>query len=536
MIKTNIKKQSFIKGALILTAAGILIRILGAVYRIPLGRMLGDEGLGIYAVPNQFYLLLFTISSAGIPVAVARLVSEKIASGQYRDAYTTFRLARATMLTIGLVFSFLLFFGAQWLVDTGIVANPNSFYGLRAVAPIVFFAALTASYRGLFQGIQNMTAVAVSQVADQVMLVIGTITFSYLLLPQGLAIAAAGANLGALPGAMAASMIMLYYYWRERREFKEWRQHKSNLGNESNWQIFKNIFSTALPISFASVAMAITGIIDNKLIIDRLQLVGYTQQQATAFYGQFNQMAYSFINIAIAFALSLGTSLVPSVAEAYAAKDYEKIKQQTAQGLRLAIIFALPASAGLFVLASNLTLFIFDNKQAGVPLAYVAFSIVFWSIHLVTSGVLQGMGKVIIPVRNLLAGIVFRIAFTYFLTPGPLGIRAAALATVGMFTISSILNILTITKLVGFKFRLYKTIIRAGIATVIMALGVLEIYNLLYIFTGSNNLATCAGIFFGAMIYGLAVIAGGILTPDELKRIPKIGTAAAKMAKIIKKT
>jgi stage V sporulation protein B len=531
----SVNKQSYLKGALILTAAGILIRFLGAAYRIPLGRMLGDEGLGIYAVPNQFYYLLFTISTAGIPVAVARLVSEKTASGQYRDAYTTFKLARAAMLSIGLSFSFLLFFGAEWLVETGIVANPDSFYGLRAVAPIVFFAATTSAYRGLFQGMQNMTVVAVSQIADQVLLAIGTVTLSYLLLPKGLAIAAAGANLGALPGAVLAAMIMLYYHWRERHNFKEWQNTVTTKAKNSNWDIFKEIFATALPISFASVALSITGIIDNKLIIDRLQLIGYTQQQATAFYGQFNQMAMSFINITIAFALSMGTSLVPSIAEAYAIKDYEKIRQQAAQGVRLATIFALPAAAGLFVLAPHLTLFIFNNEPAGVPLAYVAFSIVFWSIHLVTTGVLQGIGKISIPVRNLLVGIIFKIGFTYYLTPSPLGIRAAAISQVIMFVISSTLNIATIAKYVGFNFKFKATIVKPGLATLLMAACVWESYHLVITYTQSNGMATITGIIIGAAIYALTVILGGILTAEELGRIPKLGHLAAKTARIFNK-
>ena len=535
-MRANVNKQSFLKGALILTAAGILIRLLGAAYRVPLGRMLGDEGLGIYAIPNQFYLLLATISSAGIPVAVARLVSEKIASGQYKDAYTTFKLARATMLSIGMTFSLLLFFGAGWLVDTGIVANPDSYNGLRAVAPIVFFAAMTSAYRGLFQGMQNMTVVAVSQVADQIMLVIGTVTLSYLLLPKGLAIAAAGANLGALPGAVVATIIMLYYHWRERHNFKEWQKAVNTQDNNSKWDIFKEIFATALPISFASVALAITYIIDNKLIIDRLQLIGYTQQQATAFYGQFNQMAMSFINITIAFALSMGTSLVPSIAEAYAAKDFEKIRYQTAQGVRFATIFALPAAAGLFVLAPHLTLFVFNNKPAGIPLAYVAFSIVFWSVHLVTSGVLQGMGKAAIPVRNLLVGIAFKIGFTYYFTPSQLGIRAAAIATVVMFAISATLNIFTIAKNVGFSFQFNSTIVRPGLATLIMAAGVWQTYTFLFTHTGSNSLATIASIITGAIIYGLTVIVGGILTAEELQRLPKIGSWAAKTAKVFNKS
>jgi len=523
-----LNKQTIIQGAIILTVASIIIRVLGAAYKIPLGRMLGDEGLGIYAVPNQFYLLFFTISSAGIPVGVARLISEKISLGFYKDAYRTFKISLVAMVSVGIAFSLLLFFGASWLVEVGLVANPQSYYGLLAIAPVIFFAAVTASYRGLFQGLQNMSPVASSQVADQVMLVVGTLLFSYLLLPQGLAMAAAGANFGAVPGAVAATLIMIYFYYRHKSSLLELVSRDKGEYREKSLSLLKKILVVSIPISFASVAVAITGVIDNKLIIDRLQMVGYSQQQATALYGQFNQMAMSFINISIAFAFSVGTSLVSPVAEAYGSGNTVRISQQTSTALRLSLLTTIPAAAGLYFLAPQLTLFIYANENAGVPLAALAPAIIFWGVHLVLSGVLQGLGRADIPVYNLLVGIAFKIGITYFLTPTSLGIRAAALGNLAMFVISSILNFISLNRMAGIKIDLPpSSVLRPAAASLLMGLAVREAYNLGKALSDSNSLATLGAMLVGMAAFPVLALLTGSIRPDDLKSLPRIGSRAA---------
>ncbi|GBF34617.1 stage V sporulation protein B [Desulfocucumis palustris] len=527
MQSKSLAKQTLVQGAVILTLAAIVVRVLGAVYRIPLGRMLGAEGLGIYGIPNQFYLLFFTISSAGIPVGVARLVSSKIAAGMYRDAYRTFQLALYTMLGAGLFFSLALFFGAEWLIKVGIVKNPDSFWGLRAVAPVVFFAAVTSAFRGLFQGMQNMSAVAASQIADQIMLVTSTLLFSYLLLPRGLSLAAAGANFGAVPGAMAATLIMIFFYFRHRQGLLHLVGEDRSARQERAWSLMKKVFTVSIPISFASVAMAITGIVDNILIIDRLQLAGYTVQEATARYGQLTQMAMSFINFSIAFSFSMGTSMVPSVAEAYAHKDYSTIKTRLSQGVRLSVLTSLPAAAGLLVLAPQLTTLVYADREAGIPLAVIAPAIVFWGTNLVLNGTLQGLGRADIPVKNLLVGLAVKIAITYFLTPTSLEIRAAAMGTVTMFIVASTLNILAIRRLVGFSFNIADGLLRPGLATAVMALGVRQIYGLAHSITGHNAPASLLAILAGMVIYaGVIVIIGGV-NAEDVRRLPKIGRRTA---------
>jgi len=531
MVNKLLNKQTVLQGALTLTVSWMIIRILGAVYRIPLGRLLGDEGLGIYAVPNQIYMLFFTLSSAGIPVAVASIVSEKMALGQYRDAMRTFRVARSAMLVMGAIFALLLFFGSGWLIESGLVQIPESYLGMLAIAPVIFFAAISAAYRGFFQGLQNMRAVAYSQLADQVMLVAATLLFSYMLLPRGLSIAAAGANFGAVPGAVGATLMLISLYRWQRRDMLELADQDLSGVREGTLSLLKRIFSVAVPVSFASVAMSITHLVDQWLIIDRLQFAGYSHQQAVALFGQYNQMAMAFINISIALAVSLGASLVPSVAEFYALHNLERIRSQLVQALRLAVIFALPAAAGLYLLAPQLTELLFAEAEAGVSLAAVSAVVIFWSVHLVTAGALQGMGKAIVPVRNLVFGIVFEIAMTYYLTP-VLGIRAAAYGTVVIFVVSSLLNVLALSRLAGLRFNLWETLFRAVPATLIMSAGVLAVFQVSVSAMGGNNLPTLLAVMAGAVLYPTALIFFGGVRADDVRRLPGGRRMAAFLEKI----
>ncbi|MFZ5652760.1 MAG: putative polysaccharide biosynthesis protein [Bacillota bacterium] len=529
MAEKALSKQTIVQGALILTVASVLIRVLGAVYRIPLGRMLGGEGLGIYTIPNQVYNIFFTISSAGIPVGVSRLVSEKISGGMYRDAYRTFQISLIAMVSVGIIFTLLLFFGASWLVDTGLVANPASYYGLLAIAPVIFFSAVTSSYRGLFQGLQNMSPVAVSQVVEQFILVIGTILFSYLLMPKGLALAAAGANFGAVPGAVAATLIMIYYYYRHRGAILDMVSRDTGEYREKSLSLLKKILVVSIPVSFASVAMATTTFIDNILILDRLQMIGYTQQEATAMYGQFAGMAMSFINISIAFAFSMGTSIVPSVAESYGAGNRTRINQQASTAIRLSLLTTLPSAAGLYFLAPQLTLFIFADQEAGIPLAALAPAVVFWGVHLVLSGVLQGVGRADIPIYNLLAGIAFKIAITYFLTPTPLGIRAAGLGNVALFAVSAALNYIAVKRMVGLSFNIPSSVLRPAIASLLVGLAAREVYRWCIMLTDSNSLSTLAAMAAGVALFPVLAAVTGSIRPDDLRSIPRVGNKAAQL-------
>ena len=199
------RKNSFIQGALILTVAGIIVKFIGAFSRIYLSRLLGGEGIGLYQMAYPIYLLCLSVSSAGLPVAISIMVAERNAVNDYNGGQKVFRISMAALVMTGLFFSVLLFFGSQWLVDTGIVRDPRAYWSLLALSPAVFCATLLATLRGYFQGLQLMTPTAVSQILEQVVRVVTMIAFAVILLPYGLEFGAAGATLGAAPAKGAGS-------------------------------------------------------------------------------------------------------------------------------------------------------------------------------------------------------------------------------------------------------------------------------------------------------------------------------------------
>ena len=206
-------KDKFLKGALILTVAGIIVKVIGSVNRILLSRLLGGEGIGLYQMAYPIYLLALSISSAGIPVAISIMVAEKAALQDYKGANRVFRISLSVMVVTGAAFSALLYFGAGWLIEHQYVRDSRAYYAIAALAPAIFFVTILASYRGYFQGMQRMLPTGASQIAEQLVRVVTMVAFAWYLLPRGLEYAAAGASFGAGPGAVAGLAVLIYFYW-----------------------------------------------------------------------------------------------------------------------------------------------------------------------------------------------------------------------------------------------------------------------------------------------------------------------------------
>ncbi|MHB8917203.1 MAG: MATE family efflux transporter, partial [Desulfocucumaceae bacterium] len=220
---------------------------------------------------------------------------------------------------------------------------------------------------------------------------------------------------------------------------------------------------------------------------------------------------------------------VPSVAESYGAGHRQHIKQQASTAIRLSLLTTLPAAAGLYALAPQLTQFIYGNTEAGIPLAALAPAVIFWGVHLVLSGVMQGLGRADIPVYNLLVGIAFKIAITYYLIPSPLGIRAAALGTMTMFVVSSVLNIISVKRIVGLDIDFSHSVLRPGLASIIMGLGVWEAYRLGLPLLGHQYFATMAAMLAGLVLFPVLAVLSGSIRPEDLKIIPGIGSRASNL-------
>jgi len=524
---TRLSKDTFIRGALILTVAGIVVKIIGSVNRILISRLLGGEGVGLYQMAYPIYLLALSISSAGIPVAISIIVAEKIARNDYRGANRVFRTSLGVMAVTGLLFTFLLYYGAGWLIEHNFVRDHRAYWAIAALAPAIFFVTVLSSYRGYFQGLQMMTPTAVSQIFEQLVRVITMIAFAYILLPRGLEFAAAGASFGAGPGAAVGLLVLLYFYWRHKPGFKHQMEIQPQIIQESAFSIIGRILKLALPVSLANIMLPVVSNIDLLIVPARLEAAGYTVEQSTELFGYLTGMAVPLVNLATILTASLAASLVPAISEAFTLGDKQRIYQRTATAMRISNLITIPCFVGMWLLATPISLMLYGTPNAGLPIAILAAGIVLLGIHQVTTGVLQGLGHTAIPVINLAISAVVKIIMNWVLTAIPaLGIMGAAWATVADFGVAALLNMFFVYRYVGFSLNVKDTF-KAVIASVVMGAVVLLSYDAIMSHTLHNSLATLGSIIAGGVVFCIVMLLVGGISVRDIEQIPRIGNKVA---------
>jgi len=525
---TKKHSNSFLKGTLILTVGGIVVKVIGFLNWIILSRVLGGEGIGLYQMAFPIYLLALSVSSAGIPVAISIITAEKLALDDFKGATRVFRISLTVLTITGLFFSLLLYFGAELLIKYQFIHDSRAYYALLALAPAVFFVTILSSFRGYLQGCQIMTPTAVSQIVEQLVRVITMLIFASLLLPKGLEYAAGGASLGAAPGALAGLMVLMYYYWRLNKDFKQKIKEQTQVQTkESSISIIKRIAKLALPVSMASIMLPIVANLDLFIVPARLEVAGYTVEQATELFGYLTGMAVPLLNLSTILTASLCISLVPAISESFSLKNTKRIYEQTASAVRIANLVTIPGCVALWLLAEPVSQLVYNAPQASHAISILSVGIFLLGIHQVTTGVLQGMGHTSIPVINMGIAVVFKVILNWTLTAVPtLGIKGAAWATVADIGIAAILNLYFVNRYVGFSMD-SKSLLKPSVAAAAMG-GVIYItYDVIVMQTTNNALATVVGIFFGGIVYGAVLLMVGGVSEADVKQIPFIGIRLA---------
>lgn len=533
-------KKSFIQGAAVLAVAGLMVKVLGAIFKIPLGNMIGADGMAYYNPAYYVYNFFLTLATAGIPVAISRMVSERVSFGQFREAHRVFKLSRALMMGIG-IFSFIVvFFGAEILAEASNM--PGAAMAMRAISPALIFVPFMASYRGYFQGMQEMTPTAVSQVVEQVFRVIVGLSLAYFFFHSTLKLGAAsrfdpkelgaaGATLGAAAGAVGGLLVMLIVYFRNKGKIKNRMAMERRSGprsaGESNQAILKRIIVIALPITIGACIMPIVNLIDVAVVVRRLTETGWDSGTAEEMYGQLSSFAGSLINFPQVLTQAVAMSLVPLVAAAYKQRNMNYLRENVQYGLRMAVILGLPCAFGLFALAEPILVLLYPSQQssaiaAAPALMVMSIGVVFLSTVQTLTGVLQGVGKQMIPVRNLAIGVVVKIVITWILTGIPaINVLGAAAGTVTAYLIASILNILAVRKYTGTHFGFTETVIKPLISSAVMAICAWGSYQLLFALLNGSRMATVLAIFFAVLVYIVMIFATKTITKEEVSRMPK---------------
>ncbi|MBQ7478286.1 MAG: polysaccharide biosynthesis protein [Selenomonadaceae bacterium] len=521
------KGESFLKGTLILTVAGFVVKVIGSLNWIFVSRILGGEGIGLYQMAFPIYFFAMTVSQAGVPVAISIITAERVALKDIYGAKRVFRISMALMLVTGLVFSFLTYFGAQWLIDWHFIRDPRAYMSMVVLAPTVFFVTFLASSRGYLQGWQRMTPTAVSQIVEQIFRVITMIVLANLLLPWGLEYASAGASLGALAGAVTGLIVLVYYHIRLDRDIERDYGHMlepaPETKDETTWQIIKRIFALSLPVSAASIMLPVVSNLDLMIVPQRLEVAGYSVNQATELFGYLTGMAVPLVNLATILTASMAMSIVPAISEARALKQKDRVYSQTASSVRISNFVCFPAFVIVFVLATPIASLIYNAPGAGPAVMISAVSIVLLGLHQVSTAVLQGLGHTKIPMVNMVLAAVAKVILNWTLTAQPwLGIMGAAWATAADMGVAAFINLYFIYRYIGYRIEIPQLLKTVGAAAV-MALSVKFFYDFTMAQWAMGTFSTFGAVFVGCVVYLVTLVLIGGIREEDVQRIPMIG-------------
>lgn len=519
------KKNNFLKGAAILGIAGVIVKILGAIYRLPLSNIIKSEGMGYYQTAYPLYTLLLTISTAGFPIAIAKLVSERRAIGDSKGANKVFKVALTGLVIGGLLTSLFVFFTADNIVEK--LGNKNAYYALIALVPALFFTPIMSAFRGFFQGHQFMIPTALSQIMEQLFRVVSGLLLTYLLLDKGIPIAAGGASFGGSAGAIAGTFTMAFIYFYRRKEISKELEGSIYAEEYGVNHIIKDLLIIAIPITLGAAIVPIMDTIDVMIVLKRLQLIGYTEKQANDLYGNLKGMAQTLINLPQVFSIAISMSLVPAISDANARKKKNEMESIISSGIRITLLIGLPCALGLFVLARPIIeLLYFNNDTATIinvsnSLSILSFSVIFLTIVQALSAILQGLGKPGVPAKNLLVGAMVKVILSYTLTVIPsINIYGAAISTVVAFGIAAILDLISVMNYAKIKLSIKDIFIKPFIASLGMAISAFVSYMFLMNIIG-GKLATLISVLIGVIVYAILLVLTGSITEEDLSLLPK---------------
>ena len=522
------KGESLMKGTFILTIAGIVVKIIGSLNWIFVSRVLGGEGIGLYQMAFPIYFFALSVSTAGVPVAISIITAERVALKDIWGARRVFRISMMLMLVTGVLFSLLTYFGAGWLIEYQFIRDPRAYYSVVVLAPAIFFVTLLASSRGYLQGWQRMTPTAVSQIVEQIFRVITMVLLARLFLPMGLEYAAAGASFGACAGAVTGLIVLVWYHWQLDRDIRrdytpEELLPKADMEQESCWKILHRLFKLALPVSAASIMLPVVSNLDLAIVPQRLEVAGYTVNQATELFGYLTGMAVPLINLSTIITASLAVSIIPALSEARAVGDQARIYEQSAAGIRISHFVCFPAFIIVLMLATPISTLIYSAPGAGPAVWACSFSIVLLGLHQVSTGILQGLGHPTIPMVNMILAAVAKVILNWTLTAIPtLGILGAAFATAADMGVAAFINMFFIYKYVGCSME-WKHFFKACCASVVMAIAVKLFYDTTFAAWGINAVSTFGATFVGCVVYIAAMLVIGGIGEEDMERVPMVG-------------
>lgn len=520
------KKQTFLHGAALLALATAVVKLIGAIYKIPLKMVIGDKGYGYFITAYDVYNVLLLISTAGLPVAMSRLISQANALGQHNQVRRIYKTARAIFLSLGLASSLFLTLGSQWLAND-VLMQPNAAYAIACLGPSALFMGVISSFRGFFQGQGNMRPTSSSQVLEAFCkLAVGLgLAFFIMQRYKSVPLAASGAILGVTTSCFI-SVLFLYSKFRPAyRELPNSGDTPRTFGLTA-----KQLLSIAIPITIGSAGLQFLTVIEQRLYMGQLLTAnGLSQDVADTMKGIYS-MTMTIYNMPCAFIVPIAISVLPAITSQLSLNNHDGVRGTEESAARVTGLISLPCSVGLILLARPIVALLGGYTGENLELATklmttLGFCVFLYANIQFTNAVMQAHGYAHIPVINMLIAGVVKLAVVYILVGNPnIGILGAPLGSVLGYASIAAMNLLSIRRVVPQKPALLRNILRPVLPALIMGVAVALSYRGLIALLGAEGsrvLLCGVPILVGACVYLVAVVKCKAITREDCQLLPK---------------
>lgn len=526
--------SAFIRQGSILAIASLVSRIIGLIYRVPLKAIIGKVGNDYYGTAYEIYNILLLISAYSIPLAVSKLVSYRMAKGRVKDAYT---VLKCSLLFAGISGSaacaIILVFCDTF---TNLLKTPLASIALQVLAPTILIVAILGVFRGFFQGLHTTVPSALSQVLEQIVNAIVSIVAAYQLYRYGkvvgailndednyaAAYGAAGGTLGTASGAFVGLIFIVFIFSLYKKQFDKKALRDIHPVNESFFGIMKILIFTMIPVLLSTTVYNISSILDQGIFKNIVVLQGYTANEISEWWGVFVGQFKVLINVPISIASAIAATSVPALTAAYHNRDIELVRKQISMAYRFIMIIAFPCAVGFAILGSPIMQLLFadSDKTSGLMLSLGSIAVIFYSLSSLSNGLLQGIDRLSVPVRNAIVALVVHLLLLVILLEFfQLNIFAVIIAYIFYAFCMCLFNNMSLHKYSGFKMNVRKTIIIPGISSAVMGVAVFFVYNVLEMALG-NAIATFISIFAGILVYIIVLLIFKGVTKEELAGFP----------------
>jgi stage V sporulation protein B len=539
------KEKNFLVQGSILAIAGVITKIIGLVYRIPLMNIVGDEGMGYYNVAFSIYTVALMLTSYSLPLAVSKLVSARIAVGQYKNAYKVFKGALAFAIAAGGLVALIIFFGADFIAS-GLMSMDMSAYALRVLGPCIFVVALLGVFRGFFQGMGSMVPTAISQVLEQVVNAIASIAGAYMLLQAGKnvatrmsdesygpAYAAAGGTIGTIAGAFFALILLVAIFFAYKKIFKRQMRRDRSKKTEHYQLIFKVLLATIAPVILSATVYNISDFLDSAIFNKIMAMQGYSKVEYASLLGMFGGQFTTLINVPTSISSALAASLIPSLVMTAQTGSRKQIHNKIDLVTRFTMLIAIPCAVGFVVLAKPILDLLFytqDNTKPALMLQIGAISVIFFCLSTVTTAVIQGLDDMVTPVKNsAIALVVHVISLFLMMVIFHWNIYAVVMSKTIFALVNTILNDHSLRLQVGYVQETRRTFMIPLIASAIMGVVTVVVHLVFELFAG-ERIATVIAVLAAVVTYAAALLLTGGITEAEMREMP-MGTKLVTVCK-----